>query len=812
MARLKPPYPAAGIDPRWLGLGLKAAWAFNEGSGPPRDALNRLAATLASSDWGSGAQGPVIVHDATTDRTELAANSSTLLPTGDVTIVLGSRKTDGTNRDSGAFGVDTATAAEYCAVKLPAADGTVYWDYGGVTAGTTRLTAAGLSFGDDTFGFTVGPRGMEIWQNGVLRASNAANPTRTATSAAFKLGLYDSALGGDLAAYNCIYVFAVQLSQDDLALLTSDPAGLFLDQHGASRFAVIHGAVAQSINALVCYEVIRAGRTLRAATTSVPQRTAVYGFVDQSHALEMVEPVSYIFTDQRHELNAVDAVSVIYTDQGNELSVYGPTHAFTDASQALNAYGTSYGYADALHGLQAPELGYVYSDSLSELGAYTLSYGYTDALQALHGYEPTHCYTDGQHALNVYATSYGYADALHALGAFAVAYGYSDSLSGFGAYTLWYGYTDGQQALDAYDPTHCYTDARHALSVYDASYGYADALHALQAPDLVYGYSDSLSDFGAYTLWYGYTDGRQALDAYEQRYGYADALQALNAYEEARGFLDGRHTLDAYAPAQYGYTDGLAALSAYFTSYGYTDGQHALLAATELLRGWADSQYALEVRAAAFGYGDALHALDAYSARYGYTDGLHVLDAWQALYGFLDTLHALDARAVAYGFSDFRNTLDADAIFYGWVLNVATEAASRYEGFNFNSLCAIDASRYLGASSAGIHELGGGTDASAAIAGFVLSGLQDFESDAQKRVTDAYLAAETDGRMTLKVTADGITDSYALAESGTLKNRKVPLGRGRKGRYWQAEIANRDGAGFTLDQVTLTAEILSRRV
>lgn len=190
MARLKPPYKPA-IDPRWLGLGLKAAWAFNEGSGTPRDALNGLAATLASSDWGSGAQGPVIVHDATTDRTELVAASSALLPTGDVTIVLGARKTDGTNRDSGAFGVDTATAAEYCAVKLPAADGTVYWDYGGTTGGTTRLTAAGLTFGDDAWGFTVGARGMEIWQNGVLRASNSANPTRTATSAACKLGIYE---------------------------------------------------------------------------------------------------------------------------------------------------------------------------------------------------------------------------------------------------------------------------------------------------------------------------------------------------------------------------------------------------------------------------------------------------------------------------------------------------------------------------------------------------------------------------------------------------------------------------------------------
>lgn len=112
MARLKPPFYTASIDPRWLGLGLKAAFGFGEGAGTPRDSQNGVAATLESSDWGYGAQGPVIVHDATTDRTSIATNSGTVLPTGDVTLILGYEKTDGTNRDSGAFGVDTATAAE----------------------------------------------------------------------------------------------------------------------------------------------------------------------------------------------------------------------------------------------------------------------------------------------------------------------------------------------------------------------------------------------------------------------------------------------------------------------------------------------------------------------------------------------------------------------------------------------------------------------------------------------------------------------------------------------------------------------------
>jgi hypothetical protein len=394
----------------------------------------------------------------------------------------------------------------------------------------------------------------------------------------------------------------------------------------------------------------------------------------------------------------------------------------------------------------------------------------------------------------------------------AIHRGFTDQRHALESVALVYGFTDQMQGLEAHDPvTFIYTDQQHALSIYDPTHTYTDSLSVLNAYEPEYGFTDAQQTLDAYETSYGFTDSLAVLDAYALSYGYTDASQALNAYEVWRGTLDQSYVLNAYAQAQYGYTDGLSALNAYLTSYGYTDGLSALQTPTELLRGWTDSQYALEVRALAFGYADQAHALNTYSLSYGHTDGLYALDAWQALYGFLDSLHALDARAVAYGYTDLRHALDADPIFYGWVLNAATEAASRYEGWNFNSLCEIDASRYLGASSAGIHELGGDTDAGTDIAAFVLSGLQDFKSDYQKRVTDAYVATESDGALTLKVTADGVTDSYALNESGTLKNRKVPLGKGRKGRYWQLEIDNQDGAGFTLDQVTLLAEVLSRR-
>ena len=533
MARLKPPYPQA-IDPRWLGLGLKAAWSFVEGAGSPRDALNGFAATLAASDWGSGASGPVIVHDAITDRTELGA-SSTLLPTGDVTIILGSRKTDATNRDSGAFGVNTATAAEYCAVKLPAADGTVYWDYGGVVDGTTRLTAAALTFGDDTFGLTVGPRGMEIWQNGQLRAANAANPTRTGTSAALKLGLYDSALEGDLAAYNCIYIFAGQLSPDDIALLTTDPARLFQEQHEHNKWIVAAAAQSHLLSITTALRVIQAGRQQRAARTQSSTPRYVYGFFDAEHVYE-----SYTAKYGHHTAEHVFAA-------------YGTHYGFADAEHVLNATTQSYGFFDAEHVFESRALSYGYVEAEHVFNAYAATYGYHDAEHVHTAGNNAYGYLDGEHQHNAYTLSFGYYDAQAAFNAYLDAYGYLDGSHGFNAYTRVYGAFDAEHAYAAYTALYGYADASHAANIFGLPvYGYADASHALDVRELWRGYHDAQHGLTTYALSYGAVDAEHSFGAYTTLAGYFDAQHALSAYATAYGFADAQHLLDA-AAAFYGW-------------------------------------------------------------------------------------------------------------------------------------------------------------------------------------------------------------------------------------------------------------------
>lgn len=78
-------------------------------------------------------------------------------------------------------------------------DGSVYWRWGaGESEGTSSLSVAGLTFAQsDWWAFTVGPRGMEIWQNGVRVGSNSGTPSRTGTAGGL-IGAASTGGGSDL--------------------------------------------------------------------------------------------------------------------------------------------------------------------------------------------------------------------------------------------------------------------------------------------------------------------------------------------------------------------------------------------------------------------------------------------------------------------------------------------------------------------------------------------------------------------------------------------------------------------------------------
>jgi len=175
--------------------------------------------TLYSPTSARGFAGQAREHSATTDFDTLGLDSL-VLPLADISIVLGYQKTDATARGSVAFGTATGTTS-VCDGYIPFSDGITYWDYGG-TAGTNRLTVGGLTFGDDIWAFTQGARGAEIWQNGILRASNAGVNTRVQGGTQFQLGKNNSQ-ASDLAKWKFFWIYHRQLQIPEIARITMHP-------------------------------------------------------------------------------------------------------------------------------------------------------------------------------------------------------------------------------------------------------------------------------------------------------------------------------------------------------------------------------------------------------------------------------------------------------------------------------------------------------------------------------------------------------------------------------------------------------------
>lgn len=173
------------------------------------DVVKGAQGVVTGGQWGTTQSGLVHSHTATSDKVLFGAGVL-LNQVGASTMVMGYHKRDATNRSSGAFGSETVGARFGC--HLPFSDGTVYWDHAGSTAGTNRLTAPGLTFGDDIWVLNAGARGMEIWQNGILRSSQAGWQAAIGIPGSFSFGNYANA-GSDLGDYSFCYIYNRQLPQ-----------------------------------------------------------------------------------------------------------------------------------------------------------------------------------------------------------------------------------------------------------------------------------------------------------------------------------------------------------------------------------------------------------------------------------------------------------------------------------------------------------------------------------------------------------------------------------------------------------------------
>jgi hypothetical protein len=153
---------------------------------------------------------------------------SDFVPTTAVSILMLYEKADSTNRNCLAGSVDYGLGSNTnsCNHHVPFSDGVVYFDWGGNTNGVTRVQVGGLTFSADRWVFTVGSRGMEIWQNGIKQASNGATPTRNKDATMpFKLGASIAGSGTlcDIAHWNVYAMWDRQLTTTEIVMVSADP-------------------------------------------------------------------------------------------------------------------------------------------------------------------------------------------------------------------------------------------------------------------------------------------------------------------------------------------------------------------------------------------------------------------------------------------------------------------------------------------------------------------------------------------------------------------------------------------------------------
>jgi len=224
-----------GVNPA-LPYGVLGVWLCNEGvnstSGGGGGEIGLYNLYRRSFGLGSGSRsagygiaGKMVSHLGTDARANLfeAVDAVGWLPTQEITICLGYEKRDATLRNAGVFGSSSTVNTHRMGVLLPFTDGKVYWDFGGLTEDATRESVAGLTTsGYHAWAFTSGPRGMEIWQDGILRSSNTANPTRVESGDAYQIG-FSAASSSDLANYYWLFMHRNQLPVNLLRKILLDP-------------------------------------------------------------------------------------------------------------------------------------------------------------------------------------------------------------------------------------------------------------------------------------------------------------------------------------------------------------------------------------------------------------------------------------------------------------------------------------------------------------------------------------------------------------------------------------------------------------
>lgn len=150
-----------------------------------------------------------------------------------------------------------------------------------------------------------------------------------------------------------------------------------------------------------------------------------------------------------------------------------------------------------------------------------------------------------------------------------------------------------------------------------------------------------------------------------------------------------------------------------------------------------------------------------------------------------------------------------------WAINTSNKAHSTYSNFAPNSMAVFNG-KSLAAFADGIYELTGDKDDTAYINAVVRTSLLDYGSPNVKYVPDLYLhGRDYSGDLAVTVTADETTEvSYQVPYDGQtgIRNRRVKLAKGVRGRSWQFEVRNVSGCMMELESIEAPVAVSQRRI
>lgn len=350
-----------------LAADATGVWVFDHGA---RNLVSGEPTVLSGTAYyGVGPRGRVARTNLGANRVQLASNSVNLLGSGSsgFTVALHYRKIGAAAACAG-FGLDaSAIATQRAGTHFPFSDGTLYWDFGGNSAGTSRLTAASLTYGDDFWVFTTGTRGMEIWQNGIRRAQQGSSVSWNSVTNPYYLGMHGTATQADDAECALFVCAPRQWSPGEIVGWFREPfqvvkRGLvYVRAGGTPTLAVAdathaHAADALTLTQLHVLTVADASHAHLADALTLTQ-THILTLADALHAhttdnVVLTVDGTLVVNDALHA-HTTDNVALTQT---HILAVADALHSQLADNVTLAVGGTTLAIADALHAHAADNL------------------------------------------------------------------------------------------------------------------------------------------------------------------------------------------------------------------------------------------------------------------------------------------------------------------------------------------------------------------------------------------------------------------------------------------------------------------------